>query len=190
MEKDTANYTPPRIEPMSEDELFRGLSTPQHAQAPQAPAGWYGYPMQAMYCFPQYGSQAIYSDTQEDPQGFRSAEGETSHRVPRCFMSDAGDRLTIRLELPGATAEEITLDVEPMTVTVSTSPEPQEPSEGSVPFWGALDLGCEVELAPENVVLENGVLTFQLAKAKSPIARFNAAEIVGGGRAKGKGSTK
>ena len=175
MSQDASGYTTPRIESMSEEALFQNLSSPQQAQTQEAAAGWYGYPEPPAYSYPQACGPAVYGAPYDGgvygAQSAASPGAETndSHRVPYCMMVDEGEHLAVRVELPGVTVEEITLDLAPMALTVSTSPKAQAPGAGAVPFWGSLDLDCEVELSPQGVTLENGVLTLQLVKAQAPM---------------------
>ena len=71
----------------------------------------------------------------------------------------------IELELPGKTANEVSLALEPQAVTVADKPAAEEGKEPRQPAWSRrLDLPFRVNADKANAKFTNGILRIELPK--------------------------
>ena len=112
-----------------------------------------------------------------DPWGFLDELLDTSNRTFRAMRARAAGRFPpvnvfiddnaaiIELELPGKTANEVSLALEPQAVTVADKPAAEEGKEPRQPAWSRrLDLPFRVNADKANAKFTNGVLRIELPK--------------------------
>ena len=113
-----------------------------------------------------------------DPWGFLDELLDTSNRTFRAMRARAAGRFPpvnvfiddnaaiIELELPGKTANEVSLALEPQAVTVADKPAAEEGKEPQQPAWSRrLDLPFRVNAEKANAKFTNGILRIELPKA-------------------------
>ena len=112
-----------------------------------------------------------------DPWGFLDELLDTSNRTFRAMRARAAGRFPpvnvfiddnaaiIELELPGKTANEVSLALEPQAVTVADKPAAEESKEPRQPAWSRrLDLPFRVNADKANAKFTNGILRIELPK--------------------------
>ena len=112
-----------------------------------------------------------------DPWGFLDELLATSNRTFRAMRARAAGRFPpanvfiddnaaiIELELPGKTANEVSLALEPQAVTVADKPAAEEGKEPRQPAWSRrLDLPFRVNADKANAKFTNGILRIELPK--------------------------
>ena len=112
-----------------------------------------------------------------DPWGFLDEFLDTSNRTFRAMRARAAGRFPpvnvfiddnaaiIELELPGKTANEVSLALEPQAVTVADKPAAEEGKEPQQPAWSRrLDLPFRVNADKANAKFTNGILRIELPK--------------------------
>ena len=112
-----------------------------------------------------------------DPWGFLDELLDTSNRTFRAMRARAAGRFPpanvfiddnaaiIELELPGKTANEVSLALEPQAVTVADKPTAEEGKEPRQPAWSRrLDLPFRVNADKANAKFTNGILRIELPK--------------------------
>lgn len=112
-----------------------------------------------------------------DPWGFLDELLDTSNRTFRAMRARAAGRFPpvnvfiddnaaiIELELPGKTAKEVSLALEPQAVTVADMPAAEEGKEPRQPAWSRrLDLPFRVNADKANAKFTNGILRIELPK--------------------------
>ena len=112
-----------------------------------------------------------------DPWGFLDELLDTSNRTFRAMRARAAGRFPpvnvfiddnaaiIELELPGKTAKEVSLALEPQAVTVADKPAAEEGKEPRQPAWSRrLDLPFRVNADKANAKVTNGILRIELPK--------------------------
>lgn len=112
-----------------------------------------------------------------DPWGFLDELLDTSNRTFRAMRARAAGRFPpvnvfiddnaaiIELELPGKTANEVSLALEPQAVTVADKPAAEEGKEPRQPAWSRrLDLPFRVNADKANAKFVNGILRIELPK--------------------------
>ena len=101
-----------------------------------------------------------------DPWGFLDELLDTSNRTFRAMRARAADNAAIiELELPGKTANEVSLALEPQAVTVADKPAAEEGKEPRQPAWSRrLDLPFRVNADKANAKFTNGILRIELPK--------------------------
>ena len=107
-----------------------------------------------------------------DLEDWFRAESELMRRVP-VEIKEAENQITVRAEVPGFTANEIKVSVEPRRLVISGKPEKaaEEKKEQTLfseirsnQFCRELTLSAEVDPAKTTAVLKNGVLEFAFTK--------------------------
>ena len=114
-----------------------------------------------------------------DPWGFLDELLDTSNRTFRAMRARAAGRFPpvnvfiddnaaiIELELPGKTANEVSLALEPQAVTVADKPAAEEGKEPRQPAWSRrLDLPFRVNADKANAKFTDGILRIELPKAE------------------------
>lgn len=112
-----------------------------------------------------------------DPWGFLDELLDTSNRTFRAMRARAAGRFPpvnvfiddnaaiIELELPGKTAKEVSLALEPQAVTVADKPAAEEGKEPRQPAWSRrLDLPFCVNADKANAKFTDGILRIELPK--------------------------
>ena len=112
-----------------------------------------------------------------DPWGFLDEFLDTSNHTFRAMRARAAGRFPpvnvfiddnaaiIELELPGKTANEVSLALEPQAVTVADKPAAEEGKEPRQPAWSRrLDLPFRVNADKANAKFTNGILRIELPK--------------------------
>lgn len=112
-----------------------------------------------------------------DPWGFLDELLDTSNRTFRAMRARAAGRFPpvnvfiddnaaiIELELPGKTAKEVSLALEPQAVTVADKPAAEEGKEPRQPAWSRrLDLPFRVNADKANAKFTDGILRIELPK--------------------------
>ena len=112
-----------------------------------------------------------------DPWGFLDELLDTSNRTFRAMRARAAGRFPpvnvfiddnaaiIELELPGKTANEVSLALEPYAMTVADKPAAEVGKELRQPTWSRrLDLPFRVNADKANAKFTNGILRIELPK--------------------------
>lgn len=113
-------------------------------------------------------------------RAFRSMRARAAGRFPpvNVFLDD--DAVIIDLELPGKTAKDVSLTLEPQAVVVADKPaETTDPATGKTvearPAWSRrLELPFRVNADKANAKFENGILRIELPKAEADGVRHIA----------------
>ncbi len=113
-------------------------------------------------------------------RAFRSMRARAAGRFPpvNVFLDD--DAVIIDLELPGKTAKDVSLTLEPQAVVVADKPaETTDPATGKAvearPAWSRrLELPFRVNADKANAKFENGILRIELPKAETDGVRHIA----------------
>ncbi len=104
---------------------------------------------------------------------FRSMSARAAGRFPpvNVFLDD--DAILIDVELPGKTAKDVDLTLEPQAVVLSDKPaEPADKNVEATPAWSRrLELPFRVDADKANAKFENGILRIELPKAEKSGAR-------------------
>lgn len=96
---------------------------------------------------------------------FRSMKARVAGRFPpvNVFLDD--DAAIIDLELPGKTAKDVELTLEPQAVVIADKPEVEE-GKTATPAWSRrLELPFRVDAEKANAKFTNGILRVELPKA-------------------------
>ena len=81
------------------------------------------------------------------------------------FLDD--NAILIDLQLPGKTAADVTLTLEPQAVVIADKPAAEEGREPGQPAWSRrLDLPFRVNADKANAKFTNGILRIELPKAE------------------------
>lgn len=99
---------------------------------------------------------------------FRNMRACAAGRFPpvNVFLDD--DAVIIDLELPGKTAKDIDLSLEPQAVVISDKPVAEEGKETPAPAWSRrLNLPFRVNADKANAKFTNGILRIELPKAEA-----------------------
>ena len=117
-----------------------------------------------------------------DPWGFLDELLDTSNRTFRAMRARAAGRFPpvnvfiddnaaiIDLELPGKTAKDVSLELEPQAVTIADKPAAEEggTAEGKSPAWSRrIDLPFRVNADKANAKFTDGILRIELPKAEA-----------------------
>ena len=109
-------------------------------------------------------------------EAFRGMRARAAGRFPpvNVFLDD--DAVIVDLELPGKTAKDVDLTLEPQAVIVADRPAVEEgKSEPKQPAWSRrLELPFRVNADKANAKFTNGILRIELPKAESAGARHIA----------------
>ncbi len=104
---------------------------------------------------------------------FRSLSARAAGRFPpvNVFLDD--DAILIDVELPGKTAKDVDLTLEPQAVVLSDKPaETADKNVEPTPAWSRrLELPFRVDADKANAKFENGILRIELPKAEKSGAR-------------------
>jgi len=101
------------------------------------------------------------------------AESELLHPV-HLEIAESNDNLTVRAEVPGFSAKELEIDVEPRKLTISGKHEAQEESKKGKTIYSercakeilrVVDLPAEVDSSKVSAILKDGILNIELPKA-------------------------
>jgi HSP20 family protein len=112
----------------------------------------------------------------QDLDNWLKAEAELLHPV-HVSITDAADGVTIRAEVPGFTAEQLQVSVEPRRVTLSGKRETKgEKKHGGTVYQEScsnqilrlIDLPAAVKPGKVSAGLHNGVLELKMPKADTP----------------------
>ena len=99
---------------------------------------------------------------------FQAMRARAAGRFPpvNVFLDD--NAVLIDLELPGRTAKDVELTLEPEAVVIADKPAAEEGKEPARPAWSRrLDLPFRVDSAKANAKFANGILRIELPKAES-----------------------
>ena len=104
---------------------------------------------------------------------FRSMRARAAGRFPpvNVFLDD--DAVLIDLELPGKSAKDVELSLEPQAVIIADKPaetvgEEGKPAEKPTPTWSRrLELPFRVNVEKANAKFTNGILRIELPKAEA-----------------------
>jgi HSP20 family protein len=108
-----------------------------------------------------------------DLEDWFRAESELLHPV-HLDLAESGDAFTVRAEVPGFSAKELEVGVEPHRLTISGKLESSEEHSSkktiykeqcSNQIYRAIDLPAEVDTSKVTAVLKNGVLELSMPKA-------------------------
>jgi HSP20 family protein len=101
------------------------------------------------------------------------AESELLHPV-HLELAESDDNLTVRAEVPGFSAKELEINVEPHRVTIAGKHQAQEESKKGKTIYSercakeilrVVDLPAEVDSSKVSAILKDGVLNIELPKA-------------------------
>jgi HSP20 family protein len=108
-----------------------------------------------------------------DLEDWLRAESELLHPV-HLDVAESADAVTVRAEVPGFTAKELEVGVEPRRLTISGKRETSEEhtskktiytEQCSNQIYRAIDLPAEVDTSKVTASLKNGVLELSMPKA-------------------------
>ena len=101
------------------------------------------------------------------------AESELLHPV-HLEIAESDDNLTVRAEVPGFSAKELEINVEPRKLTIAGNHEAQEESKKGKTIYSErcgreilriVDLPAEVDSSKVSAILKDGILNIELPKA-------------------------
>ena len=101
------------------------------------------------------------------------AEAELLHPL-HAELAESDDNLTVRAEVPGFSAKEIDINVEPRRLTISGKRQTQEESKKGKTIYSercakeilqVFDLPSEVGSSKISMILKDGVLNIEMPKA-------------------------
>jgi len=101
-------------------------------------------------------------------RAFRTMRARAAGRFPpvNVFLDD--NAVLIDLELPGRTAKDVELTLEPEAVVIADKPAAEEGKEPARPAWSRrLDLPFRVDSAKANAKFTDGILRIELPKAET-----------------------
>jgi HSP20 family protein len=92
---------------------------------------------------------------------------------PRVTLSDAGDKLLVRAEIPGASEKDVSVSVEQDVLTLTGERRVKAPEgyaihrqeRGDYKFVRSLTLPCKVDAERATATVRNGLLTVSIPKA-------------------------
>ena len=99
---------------------------------------------------------------------YRNMRARAAGRFPpvNVFLDD--NAVLIDLELPGKTAKDIDLTLEPQAVVIADKPTGEEGKETPAPAWSRrLNLPFRVNADKANAKFTNGILRIELPKAEA-----------------------
>lgn len=110
-----------------------------------------------------------------DMENWLQAESEVLHPV-HIDITDAGDSLKVRAEVPGFTTKDLEVSVEPECLTITGKRERKEEKEGKPVYSECytdeilriIDLPAPVDTSKVTATLKDGVLEVQMPKAAPP----------------------
>ena len=109
-------------------------------------------------------------------RAFRTMRARAAGRFPpvNVFLDD--NAVLIDIELPGKTAKDVELSLEPQAVTIADKPAIPEgeakPAAETRPAWSRrLELPFRVDADKANAKFANGILRIELPKADAPAVR-------------------
>lgn len=105
---------------------------------------------------------------------FRSMSARAAGRFPPVNVFLDEDAVLIDVELPGKTANDVDLTLEPQAVVLSDKPAAPEGDKNTdtTPAWSRrLELPFRVDADKANAKFENGILRIELPKAEKSGAR-------------------
>jgi len=111
-----------------------------------------------------------------DLEDWFRAETELLHPV-HLKIAETDDSLTVRAEVPGFTAKELTIEVEPRRLTITGKHEAQEESKKGKSVYSercakeilrVVDLPAEVDATEVRATLKDGILNLEMPKAARP----------------------
>ena len=104
-------------------------------------------------------------------RALKSIRARAAGRFPPVNVMLDEDAILIDVELPGKTAKDIDLTLEPQAVTIA-----DKPAEGDAAWRRRLELPFRVNADKANAKFANGILRIELPKAESVGARKIAIE--------------
>lgn len=108
---------------------------------------------------------------------FRSMRARAAGRFPPVNVYLDENAVMIEIELPGKTAKDVDLSLEPQAVVISDKPEEKAGEEGpqtgnATPAWSRrLELPFRVDAEKANARFTNGILRIELPKSESAYVR-------------------
>lgn len=110
-----------------------------------------------------------------DSRMFRSVRARAAGRFPpvNVFLDD--NAVVVDLELPGKTAKDVDLTLEPQAVVVADKPAAAENGETPAPAWSRrIELPFHVNAEKANAKFQNGILRVELPRMDAPTVRHIA----------------
>lgn len=104
------------------------------------------------------------------------AESELLHPM-HLDLTESDNNLTVRAEVPGFSAKELEINVEPRRLTITGKRETkEETTKGKTVFcelcaneiWRVVDLPAEVDISNVSANLKDGILNIKMAKTGAP----------------------
>lgn len=103
---------------------------------------------------------------------FRNMQARVAGRFPPVNVYLDDHAVMVDVELPGRTAKDVSLSLEPQAVVIADKPAAPEGGEAPAPKWSRrLDLPFSVDADKANAKFENGILRIVLPKADAPDVR-------------------
>ncbi len=99
---------------------------------------------------------------------FRAIRARAAGRFPpiNVFLDD--DAVLLDVELPGKTAKDVDLTLEPQAVTISGKPAGTDENKDATPSWSRrIDLPFRVNPEKANAKFTDGILRVELPKAET-----------------------
>ena len=99
---------------------------------------------------------------------YRNMRARAAGRFPPVNVFLGDNAVLIDLELPGKTAKDIDLTLEPQAVVIADKPTVEEGKETPAPAWSRrLNLPFRVNADKANAKFTNGILRIELPKAEA-----------------------
>ena len=114
-----------------------------------------------------------------DSRTFRNVQAHAAGRFPPVNVYLDDHAILVDVELPGRTAKDVSLALEPQAVTiaekrvnVTTDAEGKTVEEAATPRWSRrLELPFRVDVDKANAKFTNGILRIELPKQDAPAVR-------------------
>ena len=112
-------------------------------------------------------------------RAFRNVRNRVSGRFPPVNVYIDENAALVDVELPGKTAADVELSLEPQAVTVSDKPAAESPAEGEVkvaqrakPAWSRrIELPFRIDADKANAKFTDGILRIELPKVSEQAVR-------------------
>ena len=114
-----------------------------------------------------------------DSRTFRTVQAHAAGRFPPVNVYLDDHAILVDVELPGRTAKDVSLALEPQAVTiaekrvnVTTAADGKSVEEAATPRWSRrLELPFRVDVDKANAKFTNGILRIELPKQDAPAVR-------------------
>ena len=120
-----------------------------------------------MNTMPNINPWSFFSDLLDaDSRAFKSLTARAAGRFPPINVYFSDNAILVDVELPGKTAKDVNLSLEPQTITIADKPEGEESKTAETrPAWSRrLELPFRVDADKATARFADGILRIQLPK--------------------------